>query len=170
MKGANRCIMEKPGYIKDPVCGIEVEPHQHALVYREIDYAFCSRQCQERFLAHPHLYVGLPGQKAPRQEGRQLIKQRKMRLAQPFKPEEARELASALSALPGVKYIHAEANDLTISYDLLLVTAEQIEEQLATAGVKLGDGWAERLRLAFLHYEEELEVSGLEMTDKTIYG
>lgn len=162
--------MEKPGYIKDPVCGAEVEPHQYAIVYREIDYAFCSKQCQERFLAHPHLYIGLPGQKAPRQEGRQLLKQRRLRLAKTLKPEEARELASALSALPGVKHILAEADNLTISYDLLLVTAEQIEEQLASAGVKLGDGWAERLRLAFLHCEEELEASGLEMTDKTIYG
>lgn len=162
--------MEKSGYVKDPVCGIQVDPHQYSIVYLEIPYAFCSRQCLERFQAHPHLYVGQPGQKAPRQEGRQVLKRRSLRLAHPLNVSQAIELAEALSWLPGVKNVHAEAEILIITYDLLLVTTGQIEEKLAAIGVKLGDGWADRLRLSFLHYEEELEAGSLEVSDRNTYG
>jgi len=162
--------MEKPGFIKDPVCGIQVEPHQYAIVYLDIPYAFCSRQCLERFQAHPHLYVGQPGIKAPRQEGRQIIKHRSLRLAKPLKAEQAMKVAEALTELPGVKRVEVGVDALTLTYDLLLSTTEQIEEKLAEVGIQLGDGWADRLRLAFVHYEEELESSGLEVNDRNSYG
>lgn len=162
--------MEKPGFIKDPVCGIQVDPHQYAIIYLGIPYAFCSRQCLERFQAHPHLYVGQPGLKAPRQEGRQILKRRSLRLAQSLSAGQAVALAEALTALPGIKHVRAEADSLILTYDLLLATAEQIEEKLAEVGIQLGDGWADRLRLAFVHYEEELEAASLEVNDRNTYG
>lgn len=162
--------MEKSGYVKDPVCGSQVDPHQYAIVYLGIPYAFCSRQCLERFQAHPHLYVGQPGLKAPRQEGKEILKRRKLRLACALSAGQAVELGEALSAFPGIKQVRAEADTLTIIYDLLLVTTGQIEEKLAEIGVRLGDGWADRLRLAFLHYEEELEASSLEVSSRNTYG
>lgn len=54
---------------RDVVCGMQVESGSHQLMHLGMSYSFCSRQCQERFLANPHLYVGMPGQKAPKQEG-----------------------------------------------------------------------------------------------------
>lgn len=52
---------------------------------------------------------------------------------------------------------------MVIVYDLLQATAEQIEEKLAEIGIQLGEGLAERLRRAFVHYEEECEVGNLEV-------
>lgn len=163
--------MEKSqNLVKDPVCGVEVPPQQHALDYLEIPYAFCSQQCLERFLAHPHLYVGQPGQKAPRQEGRQLLKRRSLHLAQPLDPAQTALLAESLHALHGIKQLKLGADTLEITYDLLQVTTEQIEQRMAEIGIKLGEGWTERLRLAFVHYEEELEAGSLEVSDRNIYG
>jgi YHS domain-containing protein len=65
---------------KDPVCHFAVH---HALLTSEfegIPYVFCSAQCQERFLANPHLYVGLLGHKALGQKGGALIKKHRFLL------------------------------------------------------------------------------------------
>jgi hypothetical protein len=57
---------------------------------------------QER---HPELYIGLPGQKVPKQEGREVMKQRRMRLAQPLSPSQAVSLVEALQAMMCIKAI-----------------------------------------------------------------
>lgn len=162
--------MEKSqNLVKDPVCGVEVPPQQHAIDYLQIPYAFCSPQCLERFLAHPHLYVGQPGHKAPRQEGKQILKRRSLRLAAALDTGQTAILAESLHALRGIQQLKIESDTLEITYDLLQVTTEQIEQSMAEIGVKLGADWTERLRLAFVHYEEELEAGSLEVSDRNIY-
>lgn len=162
--------MEKSrNLVKDPVCGVEVPPQQHAIDYLKIPYAFCSRQCLERFLAHPHLYAGQPGRKAPRQEGKRVLKRRSLHLAEALDPGQIAMLAESLRALRGIKQLKIEPDALEITYDLLQVTTEQIEQSMADIGVKLGADWTERLRLAFVHYEEELEAGSLEVSDRNIY-
>lgn len=156
--------------VRDPVCGMEVPPDRHAVEYRQIPYAFCSRQCRQRFLAHPQLFVGHPGAKAPRQEGKQVIKRRCLKLAEALDPKQSAQLARSLSAVRGIRALKVEGDTLDIHYDLLEVTAEEIERKLRAIGIELGDGWAERLLLAFVHYEEELESHGLEVTDRNIHG
>lgn len=148
---------------KDVVCGMQVESGGNQIVYLGISYAFCSKQCQERFLANPHLYVGMPGQKAPKQKGLSVIKQRRLRLAQPLSSSQARALSDALQAMMGIQTVSVEGTSVVITYDLLQATVEQVEEKLAEIGVQLGEGLAERLRRAFVHYEEECEVGSLEV-------
>lgn len=157
--------------VKDPVCGMEVEPQQHATEYLQSSYAFCSTQCRDRFLANPYLYIGYPGKKAPKQEGLKFLKQRKLSLADSLSPTQADRLIHALEAMMGIKSIIADGDKIVITYDLLQATATQIETKLAEIGVMLGEGWSEQLRRAFVHYEEELEVSSLEVQDpKHIQG
>lgn len=147
----------------DPVCGMEVDPHQHALMHEGIRYAFCSPQCRERFKLNPHLYIGFPGQRAPRQEGKQVIKQRRFRTEAALETDEAEQLQKALSSMMGVLDVQVENDTVVVSYDLLQATAAQLETRLAEIGLKLGGTWAERLRTAFVHYLEEVEVSSLEV-------
>ena len=45
--------------IIDPVCGMEVKPQHYETLYLGTSYAFCSAQCQQRFLADPHRYVAV---------------------------------------------------------------------------------------------------------------
>lgn len=153
--------------IHDPVCGMQVESEQYTIEYLQMHYAFCSRQCQERFLENPHLYVGLPGQKAPRQEGREVIKQRRLRLALPLSSAQEDEVVQALRDMMGIKAVTASGDRIEMTYDLLQATAEQIESRLEEVGARLGEGWAERLRRAFVHYEEECEVCNLEVHEKS---
>lgn len=148
---------------KDVVCGMQVDSGVNQIVYLGISYAFCSKQCQERFLTNPHLYVGRPGQKAPKQEGLSVIKQRRLRLAQPLSSSQARALSDALQAMMGIQTVSIEGDSVVIAYDLLQATAEQVEEKLAEIGVQLGEGLAEGLRRAFVHYEEECEIGNLEV-------
>lgn len=149
--------------IKDVVCGMQVESGKNQVLYLGVPYSFCSSQCRERFEANPHLYVGLPGKKAPKQEGLSVIKQRRLRLAQPLSPTQARILIEALQAMMGIQAVSVEGDSVMIVYDLLQATAEQVEEKLGEIGVQIGEGLAERLRRAFVHYEEECAIGNLEV-------
>jgi len=154
----------KPGHetVKDPVCQMWVPPGQYAVQYRGLDYAFCSQQCKDRFLANPHLYVGVPGQEAPKQAGQEVIKRRRLRLDLPLSDSAAQQVVEHLLAMMGVYAVDVDGVHLTITYDLLQATAEQIEAALQQVGARLGGGLGERLRRAFIHYLEETEVASLE--------
>lgn len=63
----------------------------------------------------------------------------------------------------GIQTVSVDGDRVVIAYDLLMATEEQIENKLAEIGVRLGEGFAERLRRAFVHYEEECELGSLEV-------
>lgn len=150
----------------DPVCGMTVDAQKIVVKYLGIHYVFCSEQCRERFTANPHLYVGLPGCKAPKQEGMEVIKRRRLHLASRLTSGQAGMLTQTLEAMMGIKKILAGGDRVEITYDLLLTTAEQIEIKMAEIGVQLGEGWADRLHRAFVHYEEEHEAGNLEVDER----
>jgi YHS domain-containing protein len=152
--------------VKDPVCGMQVEAHMHGIEYQQSRYAFCSDQCRDRFLANPHLYIGFPGQKAPKQEGLEVLKKRRLHVARSLSPSQSDSLIGALQAMMGIKFVAVDGDKIEITYDLLQVTAEQIETKIAEIGLQLGEGWTEQLHRAFVHYEEELEVGNLEVYKK----
>lgn len=148
--------------VKDPVCGMEVDARQQDTIYQGIHYAFCSTQCRERFVATPHLYIGHPGQAAPKQEGRVVLKRRSLLLDAPLSAEQADRLVAILMEMMGVESVSVSDDRLEIVYDLLQATEQQVEARLSEAGLALGEGWAERLRRAFVHYLEQCEVDSLE--------
>ncbi|MDX8386643.1 MAG: YHS domain-containing protein [Gallionella sp.] len=152
--------------IKDAVCEMQVDEGKNQFTYLGVAYSFCSEQCRERFQENPHLYIGVPGQKAPKQKGLSVIKQRRMFLAQPLTPSQAKTLSEVVQAMMGIQSITVEGDSVVIVYDLLQATAEQIEEKLAEIGVQLGGGLGDSLRRAFVHYKEECEVGNLEVQNK----
>ncbi len=149
--------------VKDPVCGMQVEPHMYATKYLQSGYAFCSSQCRDRFLANPHLYIGFPGQKAPKQEGLEVLKQRRLHIAQALSSHQAKKLIETLEEVMGIKSVEVNGDKIDITYDLLQITAGQIEKKMDEIGVQLGEGWAEKLHRAFMHNVEELEIDNLEV-------
>jgi YHS domain-containing protein len=157
--------------VKDPVCGMEVAPAQLETIYEGLHYAFCSEQCRQRFAANPHLYTGVPGEKAPGQKGVELFKRRRFQLDTPLAAQDAAILTEALGAMMGVKAIEIEdGNTVTLTYDLIQATADQLEAKMVEVGAKLGAGWAERLRRGFVHYMEECEVGNLEVHPRHGHG
>ena len=147
---------------KDPVCGMVVDGHKIEITYIEVRYVFCSNQCRERFEANPHLYIGHPGHKAPKQKGVQVVKRRLFKLEQSLSQPDAKVLAKEVYDMMGVRQIHIDGMDIEVTYDLIEVTAEQIEDRMVEIGVKLGEEWSQRLRRGFIHLLEETEVSSME--------
>lgn len=147
---------------KDPVCGMVVDAHKIEIVYAGIHFAFCSNQCRERFEANPHLYIGHTGHKAPKQRGVQVVKRRHFKVEQSLTTMEAKLLIEDLRSLMGIREVHVDDMAIDVMYDLMEVTAEQIEGRLAETGLRLGEEWPERLRRGFVHFLEETEVSSME--------
>ena len=71
---------------------MEVDADSFAHDYAGMTYAFCSAQCRDRFLAHPHLFIDLPGRPAPKQKGRTVLKRRSFELGTHLDAEQARML------------------------------------------------------------------------------
>ena len=152
--------------VEDPVCHMQVPSISLATEYAGGHYAFCSAQCKERFLASPHLYIGFPGRKAPAQEGKKVIKRRRLLLLAPLDAAQAEQVKQALLEMMGIHEVCIEGDKIEIQYDLVQVTAEQIADKLALIGVDLGDGWIDRLKLAFINNLEEIEISSLEVENR----
>lgn len=149
--------------VKDVVCGMEVDAASFAHDYAGSRYAFCSAQCRDRFLSHPHLFIGMPGRPAPKQEGRSVLKQRSFELESPLDADQARTVIEHVKTLMGIEAVEVDGARVRITYDLLQVTAECIESALMAAGATLGDGWATALKRGFVHFTEECEVGHLEV-------
>lgn len=147
-----------------PVCGMGVDQLNHEVIFQKMHFAFCSEQCKARFQAHPHLYIGYPGQKAPKQEGQVLLKRRRLHLAQPLSVEGEALVQELLAALMGVSNVAATADKIEVTYDLLQVSLEDLEKVLSEVGVCLGGDWAQRLRRALIHESEEWEIDAHEAT------
>lgn len=156
--------MKRQDLTNDPVCHMQVSASSFDTEYSGMTFAFCSEQCRDRFLANPHLYIGFSGQKAPAQGGVEVVKYRKIRLTWPLDATQSQQIHDALTSMMGVKDVHIESDSLEIKYDLIQITAEQIESKLVSVGISLGQGWMDHLRRAFIHFKEESEVGNLEVT------
>jgi len=150
-----------------PVCQMMVNKSTFVLEYLQRTYAFCSRQCQERFQSNPHLYIGTPGHPAPKQHGHEIIKKRIVKLYEPLSENQSAVIVTDLGNMMGIKDIRVELDQIYISYNLLEITVEQIEATVEKTGEKLGNGLAEKLKRAFIHYLEESELDNLESTGQT---
>lgn len=84
-----------------------------------------------------------------------------MTLATPLDQDSNELLKTNLTEMMGIKDVSIEDNKVSISYDLLQVTRQQIENRLAEIGIKLGNDWMERLRRAWVHDSEENELDNL---------
>lgn len=152
--------------VKDPVCHMDVLVSSFATEYLGVPYAFCSAQCKERFQENPHLYIGMPGHKAPTQLGKTVIKRRRFVLASPLDATQAEQVKRALLEMMGMHEIDIDGDKIEIQYDLMQVAAEQIADKLALIGASLGESWVDRLKLGFINYLEECEVGSLEVKNK----
>lgn len=161
--GEHRNMPQNESSLRDPVCGMRVDPRELSIEYLGMHFAFCSTQCKERFLANPHLYTGRPGRRAPAQEGRAVLKHRRLKLDEPLPDDLAQRAVTGVKSLMGIRHIEIEGDTIDLRYDLLQVTEAGIESALKETGATLGHGWSERLRRAFVHYFEETEISSLEV-------
>jgi len=152
--------------VKDPVCHMDVPATSFPVEYEGIHFAFCSAQCKERFQANPHLYMGYPGRKSPAQKGKEVIKLRRMVLAEALNAQQSEQVKRELLEMMGIRSVCIDGGKIEIEYDLMQATTEQIASKLALIGAGLGGGWMGGLKLAFINYLEEREVDSLELTNR----
>lgn len=152
---------------KDYVCGMTVKTDDISVDHEGIRYAFCSKQCCERFVHNPHLYIGYPGNKAPKQKGEVVLKNRKLKLNEPLTAKIANKVRDNIKSMKGVNQVGIDGDTVSITYDLLIASEAQIEEEILRSGVSLGGDLAERLRRAFVHFIEETEIDSLEVRPHT---
>lgn len=152
---------------KDLVCGMGVDEPKVEITYAGVHYAFCSNQCRDRFEANPHLHIGHPCHKAPKQKGVQVIKRRLFKLEQSLSSTDAKVLAKELDEMMGIHKIQIDGMNIDVTYDLMEATAEQIEGRMVDIGIKLGEKWTQRLRRGVIHILEETEVSSMEEIPQT---
>ena len=146
-----------------PVCHMKVDSRQLCVEYQRMHFVFCSEQCLERFVVNPRLYVGVPGRKAPKQQGEKILKYRCFRLEAPLAPDQVRALTLGIETMMGIQQVTIHGKDVQIAYDLLEATAEQIEKAIVEAGAQLGGNWKEKLHRALVHYTEDCEAANLEV-------
>lgn len=141
-----------------PVCAMDVVGDEISAKHLSIQYLFCSQQCRANFLSRPLLYIG---RNAKRTGQREALKCRKFKLNQPLTPTQSEKVSEELGLLMGIKQVDIQRQAIAITYDLRQCRAEQIEVCLAGTGIKLGEGWSDRLRLGWIHYTEENELDNL---------
>ena len=72
----------------------------------------------------------------------------------------------AVAGMMGIRKVDVEHSEITITYDLLEATAEQIERKLLETGARLGTKWKERIRRSFVHYTEDCQAANMEVTGR----
>lgn len=154
-------IKIKKGFKRDPVCEMIVPEREYAIEYRGMHFAFCSEQCLERFQDTPHLYIGYAGQKAPKQEGMEVIKNRRLRLDQPLSPDDVQTVSNAVNEMMGIREIRIEGDRVWLRYDLLQATEAQIECVIEATGGVLRQWWVDRLRRGCIRFFEENETRSM---------
>ena len=141
-----------------PVCGMDAGGSDIIGEHLGIEYHCCSAQCRENFLARPTLYVG---RQAVSLAGKTVIKRRTFLLEHAVEEDMQYQLTDALQQMMGVRDVRVDGREVSITYDLLEATAEQLEQAISDTGAALGSGWAARLKHGWMEYTEENELDNL---------
>jgi YHS domain-containing protein len=145
-----------------PVCRMEVSKTAYKYEFLKKEHVFCSKQCMQRFIDNPHLYVGHPAKPSAKQRDLELIKIRTLNLSEALSDSLSVLISNELIKMMGVKDVRVENNNIYITYDLLQATEKQIECMIAASGGVLGKSLAEKIKRAFVHYLEESELDNVE--------
>jgi len=145
-----------------PVCHMMVNKGNFFLDYQQRRFLFCSQQCLQRFKSNPHLYIGRPVVPAPAQQGHQIIKMRKIKTGRLLTDVQCYVIESEIKQMMGIRFIQVEPGYISITYDLMQVTVEQIETAIEDTGNKLDKKLGESLKHVFMNYVEETELVNLE--------
>jgi YHS domain-containing protein len=139
--------------------------------FQGVDQYFCSRQCQDRFIEHPHLFVGSPRQgPSPKQKGEVVIKKHKLSLSIDMSDEIKSRLENAIGILMGVEALNFSEGNIFVTYDLLQVSLEDIENAIVTSVGNLDGAITEKIKRGLIHYSEDCELENLaHVTKKTSY-
>ena len=145
-----------------PVCSMTKINRSLLFSFQGIDHYFCSSQCLGRFKDRPHLFVGDPQHGlSPKQKKQTVFKKRKIRFSKALDAELTAAITESLQALMGIEALVFEGQDLYVTYDLLQVSLEDIENTIEQVAISLRDGLVDKIKRGVIHYSEECELDNL---------
>lgn len=139
---------DQPSRDRDPVFLMWVDPNERAVDHQGLQYAFCSEQRRERFLANPGLYVStVRNRAAAKRQGEPLQRHRRWIPRDLPDSAQAEALHLALDAMTGVNGVRAAGTHVAVDYDLRQVTGTKIETRIAGQGPSVRTSpWTRRRR------------------------
>jgi len=131
--------------------------------FHKLKFFFCSEQCQDRFIANPHVYIAHWGRLSAKQRGECILKKRFIKLKRAVSSKVEKKLTNRLRAMMGVQEVSIDGVNINICYDLIEVTLKQVESEIEQlVGFIKDDSLLERTKLTLIHYREEVEIDNLE--------
>lgn len=126
--------------IRDPVCGMEIEPHR-AFTTREYmgqTFLFCSQFCADQFDRESYRYLTTSATTGYNPE--QILASLELPVRDPALSESAPRLEMTLRALEGIRdvRINSAAGRLEVRYDTRRVDVERIVDAFRSLGIHLG--------------------------------
>ncbi|MEQ9022791.1 MAG: YHS domain-containing protein [Pseudomonadales bacterium] len=145
-----------------PVCHMTITNRSLLLNYKGVDHYFCSSQCLARFKSHPHLFVGDPQHgMSPKQKNKVVQKKRRIRLREAIGDQLKADLKISLKSLMGIEQLDFTDQELYVTYDLLQISLEDIEQTIEQEAGRLREGMVEQVKSGLIHYSEDCELDNL---------
>ncbi len=88
-----------------------------------------------------------------------------MNLAQPLTVQQENSLAEVFSEMAGIRQFEVrDSSNLRITYDLMTVNLQSIEEMLNELNCRLSNKILQRFKKGWIHYLEENECENMKFT------
>jgi len=140
-----------------PVCRMLISDDIYIVEnYHGIYYYSCSEQCGSNFILHPQLYVA----KKP-QNVLQRIKKRKLVLSNSTSEEQISVFTEEIEQVMGLESIRVENHNLFITYDLVQLSMNQIEQLLSDLEIELDQYWLNNMKRRWILNSEKNELDNL---------
>jgi len=129
------------------VCHMNVTTNEFKATHHGITYLFCSKQCEHNFGERPRLYL-----KPPQQT---VLKSHDFKLQETLDTNSQEEVRSLLLGMMGIQSIGMKERTLSIQYNLLEVSAAQIEETLQKEKIILDQSLLSKFKRDLIYYSEK---------------
>lgn len=153
-----------------PVCGMKAVHDDLWRTHLGIKRYCCSQQCVDRFIAHPGLYCGNPKTgPSEKQQGRMEIKRHQIIFYKAMPTESIVAISEAVGSMMGVKMLNVHREAVYVTYDLMVVSLEDIEWMIEGVLGQLYSPMVDRIKRGWIHCIEECELENLaHPTKKTV--
>ncbi len=139
--------------VKDPVCGMEVDPQSAFAVRQHLGqtFYFCSQNCVDQFDADPHKYA-MAGSITTGYNPVLPLARIELPIVGLKKTDRAQALEAALKAVPGVCMVKITVGSsaVQVDYDASSVSIDALSKVVKSAGYRVG-GAQTRIGIADLH-------------------
>ncbi|MEQ9209655.1 MAG: hypothetical protein RLN96_07405 [Pseudomonadales bacterium] len=98
---------------------------------------------------------------SPKQKNKVVQKKRRIRLREAIGDQLKADLKISLKSLMGIEQLDFTDQELYVTYDLLQISLEDIEQTIEQEAGRLREGMVEQVKSGLIHYSEDCELDNL---------